>query len=257
MHAAAIALVSIFLPLPATAAAEGREAIPGPAVSLVLGPCQATAMPERVGAARTGGGNIHVAQPSPDTIAVTMTGAAAARGHPLKWSEASIQFDLAQDFEVVVHAPRVRGLRLILWGRAVGLLRSGPPCGKGAGRAWISLPGRASVECGPALLLALDMPAREVSGGQNLSVHDRAGPTWVDAAPGKYTLRQSFGIRAAHEKALFGKPAAAEFAPDPALEEEWLGKKEPFHGAAKKEFGFQVILKVVADEEGNGQRDGE
>jgi hypothetical protein len=249
MHAAVITLIAISLSGPATAPGEEKGAAPGPAVSLVLGPCQATAVPERQGAARTGGGNIHVTQPSPDTISVTMTGAAAARGHPLKRSEAGLQFDLAQDFEVVVHAPRVKRLRLVLWGRAIGLLRSGPPCGTGAGRAWISLPGRASVECGPAHLLGLDMPAREVFGGQNLSVHDRAGPYWVDAAPGKYALRQAFGISAAHEKAWFGKPAAAEFAPEPALEEEWLGKKEPFHGAAKKEFGFQVILKVIADED--------
>jgi hypothetical protein len=66
--------------------------------------------------------------------------------------------------------------------------------------------------------------------------------------PGKYRLHQVFGISASQSRGICGKPAAAEFAPEPALDSEWSGKKDPFHGAAKKDLGFQVILKVVADE---------
>jgi hypothetical protein len=43
------------------------------------------------------------------------------------------------------------------------------------------------------------------------------------------------------------KGPSAEFAPDPAIDPLWLSYKEPFHGAAKKDFGFQVILKVAED----------
>ena len=43
------------------------------------------------------------------------------------------------------------------------------------------------------------------------------------------------------------KAPSAEFAPDPALDPLWISYWEPFHGAAKKDFGFQVILKVSPD----------
>jgi hypothetical protein len=41
--------------------------------------------------------------------------------------------------------------------------------------------------------------------------------------------------------------ALAELTPDPALDALWIRYWEPFHGASKKDFGFQVILKVTAD----------
>ncbi|WP_371357819.1 hypothetical protein, partial [Salmonella sp. M127] len=68
-------------------------------------------------------------------------------------------------------------------------------------------------------------------------------------------LHQTFAIAAAHAAGLFHKPASAEFAPEPALGGNWIGKREPFHGAEKKDLGFQVILKVVAEEDGNGKKD--
>ena len=46
-----------------------------------------------------------------------------------------------------------------------------------------------------------------------------------------------------------GTIESAEFAPDPALDPLWISAFEPFHGAAKKDFGFQVTIKVAAGEE--------
>jgi hypothetical protein len=70
----------------------------------------------------------------------------------------------------------------------------------------------------------------------------------VPVVPGKYTLRQFFGVTAAHPRNLWPcKAASAEFAPDPALDPLWISYWEPFHGAAKKDFGFQVILKVAPE----------
>ena len=43
------------------------------------------------------------------------------------------------------------------------------------------------------------------------------------------------------------KAASAEFAPDPALDPLWISYWEPFHGAIKKDFGFQVVVKAVAE----------
>lgn len=231
----------------AAAAAEPPE----PAVSILLGPARGQATPSRQGFGHTAGGNIQVTQPAPDTIAVTMTGGAAAKGHPFHQSAAHLHFELAQTFDVVFHSPKVKTAKLVLWGRAVGMLRShGHGCRNGAE---VGTPGQASVTSGPVQLLALNLEPRAVAGGENLSVHDREGPVWVPIAPGRYTLHQAFGITATHHRAWFGKPASADFAPDPALEDRWLGQREPFHGANKKDFGFQVILKVIAEEEANGK----
>src|SRR5262249_1809257 len=74
----------------------------GPSVSLVLSNRQATATPTRIGFCHTGGGNIDVAQPSPDTVVVTMTGVAVAGAHPSKASLAALAFELVQEFEIVL-----------------------------------------------------------------------------------------------------------------------------------------------------------
>lgn len=242
-----ISFFAIALGIAAGAADEPNAEAPRPPVTIVLGPGEATAVPFRQGSARTGAGNIHVVQPAPDMISVTMTGAAAAKPHPLNGSTAGLNFDLSQCVEVVFHSPAVKGAKLIMWGRVVGLLRSDSHCCKCGGLAETS-PAHASVNCGPDQMVALSLPSRTVTAGQNLSIHDRQGPIWVPVVPGKYTLHQVFGITASHGKGLCGRPASAEFAPEPALEDDWLGAREPFHGAAKEDFGFQVILKVVAEE---------
>jgi len=236
--------------LAAPSAADEPAAAAEPAVTIVLGPGQSTATPFRQGSARTGGGNIHVTQPALDTLSVTMTGAAAAKAHPFTDSVARLDFDLSQNFEVVFHSPKVKRARLALWGRTVGALRSDCACCKKGSCAEIATPGRAAVQCGPDELVSLQLPPRAVSGKSSLSIHDREGPMVVAVGPGKFLLHQSFGVSASHGKGLFCKKSeTAEFAPDPALSEEWLGSREPFHGAVKKDFGFQVIVKVIPDED--------
>ena len=64
--------------------------------------------------------------------------------------------------------------------------------------------------------------------------------------PGKYLLHQTFFL-SAHSNSLIYKRPSAEFAPEPALDPLWISYWEPFHGVKKDSFGFQVILKVVAD----------
>src|SRR5262245_52880689 len=94
-----VVLLAASLPL-ATLAADA----PAPAsvpVTLTLGSRHGHATPVRQGFSHTGGGNIDVAQPSPDTIVVTMAGVAVAGGHPCKASVATMKFDLEQCFEVV------------------------------------------------------------------------------------------------------------------------------------------------------------
>jgi len=70
----------------------------------------------------------------------------------------------------------------------------------------------------------------------------------VPVTAGRYTLRGQLGIQATHPRKLLPcKTASAEFAPDPALDPLWISAFEPFHGAIKKDFGFQITLKVAPE----------
>jgi hypothetical protein len=228
-------------------AAEPPAGPAPPAVQLLLGPGEGTATPHRSCCSHAGGGNVLVTQPAKDTIATSMTGVVVARSSPLGDGEASYTFELTQDFEVVVSDPQVRAAKLLMEARVVGLLRSPTCCWGGpGGSAAVSIPAHAVVRCGPQDLLALSLPARSVSGGENLSVYNREGPASVVIGPGKYTLHEVFGIQAVGSKwGCLGKGPSAEFAPEGALDARWVSPREPFHGANKNSFGFQAILKVV------------
>ena len=77
----------------------------------------------------------------------------------------------------------------------------------------------------------------------------------IAVVPGKYALHQAFHVGASHPKTCLPcKAASAEFAPDPALDPLWISAFEPFHGASKKDFGFQITLKVVSDTEAPAER---
>jgi hypothetical protein len=138
------------------AAAELPQPAP-PAVQLLLGPGEGTATPHRTCCAHAGGGNVLVTQPANDTIATSMTGVVVAKGAPLGDGVASYNFELTQDFEVVVSDPKVPAAKLLMEARVVGLLRSPKCCG---GSASVSIPAHAVVRCGPQELLALSLPPR-------------------------------------------------------------------------------------------------
>jgi hypothetical protein len=236
-------LAGLALPLWAARAADKPEAPTAPPPTITLYDRHGHVTPQREGFQHTGGGNIDVAQPAPDTVAITMTGVAVAGPHPCKPSVAAMDFDLEQSFEIGLDKPGERKLKLTVEARVIGLLR-GPK--KGCGVAEES-GGQVTVLSGPAELVSLAGPAHSVGNGDNLSINDRCGPLSAAVTPGKYTLRQLFRVAVHHEKGLCGKASSAEFAPDPALDPLWISYFEPFHGAVKKDFGFQVTLKVVAE----------
>ena len=106
--------------------------------------------------------------------------------------------------------------------------------------------GGAELLRGDNVMLNMTVPAHAVSGGQNLAINDHEGPCSLTIAAAKYCLHQTFQVGAAAPKCLCPvKAPSAEFAPDPALDPLWISHKEPFHGAAKKDLGFQVIIKVA------------
>src|SRR5438034_8304636 len=92
-------VLALFLSLPLARAQLPAPPAPPP-VSMTLKARHGHVTPIRSGFTHTGGGNIDVAQPSPDTLIVTMTGVAVAGGHPCKASVATLTFELTQCFEV-------------------------------------------------------------------------------------------------------------------------------------------------------------
>ncbi len=223
---------------------------PSPNVTMTLGSRRAVVTPHRQGCCHTGGGNIDVAQPSPDTVVVTMTGVAVAVGGLCGAGVAGMDFVLSQDFEVSFEKPEVKAAKVTLEGRVLGLLRSH----KHGGTAEATH-GCAIVQAETAELLSLSVPDYLASNGENLSVNDREGPRSAPITPGKYRLYQTFHVMASHPRSLLPcKAASAEFAPDPALDPLWISYWEPFHGAAKKDFGFQVTLKVAEESQPNGEK---
>jgi hypothetical protein len=79
-----------------------------------------------------------------------------------------------------------------------------------------------------------------------LSVYLRDKPVFVPVLAGCYTLHQTWSLWASHPCGGFpGKESSSEFAPAPALDPAWISYGEPFHGVVKKDFGFQVIMKVA------------
>lgn len=216
-----------------------------PPVSIVLGGRQAAANPWKTCCARTGGGNVRVVQAEPDTVVFTMTGAAATARVGL-CSSAQFAFELEQCFEIAVADPKIQKVRLSLTSQVIGVLRSKScsACGH-AGVAEICTPAHVAVHSETMPVLNLTLPPRSVCCGENLSVNDREGPISVVIPPGRYTLRQIFGIVAGQGKGLLSS-ASADFSSGDVFKEEFLGQKEPFRGIAKREFGFQVTLRVEA-----------
>jgi hypothetical protein len=218
-------------------------AAPAPDVSIVMGPRSGKVVPVRTGCTHTGGGNIDVQQPSPDTLVVTMSGVAVAYGSPFGGASAAQVFDLCQQFEVSFDKPTVKAAKLTIEGRVIGFLRA-EKLGTADECASATLAGPTGG------LLALQMPNHSVCGGETLGVNDKEGPVGVVIpAAGKFSLTQSFRVSASMPKTLLHcKAPSAEFAPDPALDPLWISYKEPFKGASKKDLGFQVIVKVAPED---------
>jgi hypothetical protein len=250
-------LVTFLVPLP-VAASQKTDVPRGTPVTIIVKPAEPATppvsitlkgrhghvTPHREGCCHTGAGYIDVAQPSPDTVIVTMTGVAVAVGSPCGPGVATADFDLDQCFEVSFDKPELKAAKVSIEGRVIGLLRSER---KGGGSAEESN-GCASIFCDTNELLSLCAPSHTVAGGENLSVNCHDGPVEAPIVVGKYRLHQTFHIGAYHPRAYLPcKAASAEFAPDPALDPLWISYWEPFHGTSKKDFGLQITIKVAED----------
>src|SRR3954463_7647166 len=114
----------LLITVAALAVAAATRAGDPPPVTIDLNSRQAQAVPTRSGFNHTGGGNIDVQHPVPDTLVVTMTGVAVAGGCPGKDSVAALAFNLRQEFDVTISKSDVKRAKLTLDARVIGLLRS-------------------------------------------------------------------------------------------------------------------------------------
>lgn len=216
---------------------------PAPPISISLGDRDGKAWPNRKGFVHTGGGNIDVQQPAPDTIVITLTSVAVAGQHPISSSLAQMGHEVTQQFEVSFDDPKVKRAKISIEGRVIGLLRSH----KGGGLAAISS-ACGSITSGENALVSVCAPEHVVNNGVNLSINDVLGAQVASVAAGAFTLHGKLCISAKHPVSVLPcKAASAEFAPDPALDPLWISYWEPFKGAAKKDFGFQLTVKVSED----------
>ncbi|HEV3084484.1 MAG TPA: hypothetical protein VGY66_32275 [Gemmataceae bacterium] len=84
--------------------------------------------------------------------------------------------------------------------------------------------------------------------GQELSINYRHGPVECVAAEGSYHLTASFRIAVTQGKGVFNRKApVADFDPAPQLDAFWSDILKPFRAVPRRDFGFQVILRVVED----------
>jgi hypothetical protein len=227
------------------------EKLPPPApaakLAIVLKDRHSHAAPERTGTTHTGAGGTDIAQPRDDLVVVTMTGVAVAGPHPCQQSVAAMRFDLDQCFEIVSSDKHRNRGRLTAEASIVGLLRGDKHGGSAAvtnGNAAVNVSGAAPPG---ATILDLAIDGHAVAGSDNQAINDRIGPRSVAILPGEYHLLQTFQISAAHARGICGTAASAEFAPDPALDPQWISITEPFRGVSKKDFGFRVTLRVETD----------
>lgn len=264
----AAVLTAVTLPL-GTRASDTKTVPPGTPVTITVQPAASTAPPVSItlrkrhghatpvlsGCVHTGGGTVDVQQPSPDTVIVTLTGVAVAYCGP-HGALASMTFDVEQCFEVVFDNPKLKKAKMTLEARAIGVLRS--HCKGGTAEFSNAC---ATVTSGPNPVLSLCLEPHGVAGGDNLSVNDHDGPISSPVVAGNYNLCQKFTVTATAPKCLLPcKAPSVEFAPDPALNPLWISAREPFRGVQKKDFGFQIILKVAEDTDtpnGNGNGDKE
>jgi hypothetical protein len=224
---------------PASAQSAGGAGEPVTA-KIALGPREGAAHPTGCGRTATGGGNIYVAQPAPDTVVIRMAGNVAACGNLLVSANASIDFRQDLQFSVEFSHPGHTG-QLIMESKIIGVLSC-----KGT-HAAVGLTGAtASITCGPNAITTLPMPPRTVGSGESFALNSSQGPICAPIYGGCYQLHQVFGVFANQQGGGVCGKAVAEFSPTP-LSPTWTGPSYPFQQVDKTDFGYEVTLRVVPD----------
>lgn len=230
-----------------------RAADSGPAYQIVLRSRHAQTYPTKDHRAQTGGGSIVVEQPEVNTIVVTMGGSAVA-GSSHHCSNAGINFEFAQDLDIVPLRDNVRPPRVGMVGRVVGTLQVTEPTNFGHATGSAQQGPATATLCSAGMdVLALDVEPSTVDCGQKLAINHQFGPVEapvVASSPGGgcYRLSASFGLGANQEKGVFNRRfAVADFDPAPQLDAFWADALKPFRAVPRNEFGYKLVLRVIEE----------
>jgi hypothetical protein len=220
----------------------------GPAYQIVLRSRNAEVTPTRSNGAETGGGSIVVEQPEPNTIVITMSGAAVA-GSDCHGSSASLDFNLEQELDIIPTRAGVRPPRIGMVARVVGTLQVTDPgkCGRACGTAEQG-PAAACLALDGTHLLSVSVKPSSVACGQESSINHLNGPVESSAVAGSYCLTGSFHLGVTQGNGVWNRQAAvADFDPAPQLDGFWADALKPFRAVPRKEFGFRIVARVVED----------
>jgi hypothetical protein len=235
-----VAVLLAMLPTLRTSAQESGGAEQPVTAKITLGPREGAAHPTGCGRTATGGGNIYVTQPVPDTVVIRMAGNVAACGNLLVSANAAIDFRQDLQFSVEFSQPGHTG-QLIMESKIIGVLSC-----KGT-HAEVGLTGAtASITCGPNAIATLPMRPRTVGSGESFALNSSQGPICAPIYGGCYQLHQVFGIFANQQSGGVCGKAIAEFSPSP-LSPSWIGPSYPFQQVDKTDFGYEVTVRVVPD----------
>jgi hypothetical protein len=241
---------------PRSTVGQSADSSAGPAYRFVLRSRQAETTPSQCNRAQTGGGWIEVNQPEPNTVLVTMGGAAVV-GSTVHGSNARVHFNLVQDLEIVPARDGLRPPRVGMIGRVVGTLQMSDTGSRGRGcRNCGSAqqgPAMANLFLGETNVLSLEVEPSSVSCTEKLSINHQSGPVEAQAIAltaemESYRLTASFSIAAQQGKGVFHRQfAVADFDPAPQLDAFWADALKPFRAVPRNDFGFQLVVRVVED----------
>jgi hypothetical protein len=211
---------------------------PPPAFAFALNARYACVTPQVSGHARADGGFIDVQMPTPNALAIRMTGTAAANSHLACTGTASETFHLVQEFEITSSDPAITSVVLTLDSALVGYVRSKHKAGACARLANVSVT-PAGWDNTPLMLAHPPLCVEGTSARLcNQHLPPLQGPPM---SVGRYCLTADFVIDATAGGICDGH-AVADFSPDTALPADWVRMRDPFQGVAKSAFGYSITL---------------
>lgn len=243
---ASILASSAFAADPIPALPPSQAQAPAPTCSIILGPRTACVTPSTTRQARADGGFIDVTTPSPNVLAMAMSGAVAANAFLGHTSAATETFHLEQEFDIECSAPDIEatGLRLTVESALAGFIRSKHRADAGVRMASAKI----CVAGSPETLLVVVHPPQHVAGDEGRLCNQHLPVIRVDRMPpGKYLLVADF-VLSCQAGGISDGHAAADFSPSTALPADWVRARDPFQGVDKKDFGFKLVLTAELSE---------
>jgi hypothetical protein len=209
-----------------------------PVYTITLGPRTACATPHTLRQARAEGGLTDITTPSPNVLAMSMSGSVAANAFLGHTSAATESFHLEQEFEIECSDSATTSTRLTLESVLVGFVRSKYKAGACVRMA----SAKVCVLGSPETPLIVVHPPLSVDGDGGRLCNQHLPLIRVDKMPlGKYVLFADFVIDC-NAGGICDGHSAADFSPSTSLPSDWVRTRDPFQGVDKKDFGFRLVL---------------